>query len=84
MKLGDEDKKVNSRIEFVTFLQAFREDLKHNPEKWENGDLSSFLEAMAAWIEDMEGFYLNQNRPVPDQPTWNVLAEILLAARVYE
>ena len=75
---------VHSRNEFVAFLKTLREDYMQNPEKWENADLSSLLESMASWVEDMDGYYLNQNRPVPDQPTWNMLAEIFLAARVYE
>ena len=84
MRLDERATKVHSRSEFIGFLKAFRKDLEENSEKWENANLNSFLEAMASWIEDIEGFYLNQNRSVPDQPSWNMLTEIFLAARVYE
>ena len=47
-------------------------------------DLPAFLEAMAAWVEDMEGYYQNRGEELPDQPRWRTLGEILLAARVYE
>ncbi|MGH2599621.1 MAG: DUF7660 family protein, partial [Dehalococcoidia bacterium] len=44
----------------------------------------SYLSAMAAWAEDMDGYYENRGDPVPKQPSWRTLGELLLAARVYE
>ena len=40
--------------------------------------------SLAAWAEDMDGYYLNAGGPVPEQPTWKTLADMLLAARIYE
>jgi hypothetical protein len=39
---------------------------------------------MASWMEDMDGFYENMNKPCPDNTSWSVLADILMAARIYE
>lgn len=75
---------VQSREDFVAFLGALRADLQKNPEQWQNRDLPAFLEAMSAWMEDMEGYYRNRGEPVPDQPRWQTLGQILLAARVYQ
>ncbi len=58
--------------------------LQQKPEERENRDLGSFLNAMAGWVEDMDGYYQNRSESVPDQPTWKTVAEILLASRVYE
>lgn len=50
---------------------------------WENDTLASYLEAMAGWLEDCDGFYANQGRPLPTNP-WEILADALRAARIYE
>lgn len=75
---------VHGREDLVVFLRSTLQDLKVNPSSWNNSDLTSFLEAMIAWIEDMDGYYLNKNLTPPTQPTWNTLAEIIAAARIYE
>lgn len=73
-----------SRKEFVEFVRGFAEQCRQRPEEWENRDLPSFLEAMAAWVDDMDGYYRNRGEAVPEQPTWKMLVQILQAARVYE
>ena len=75
---------IQSRTDFITLLRTLLRELRDKPETWENRTLPQFLEALAAWIEDLDGFYRNQGRSVPDQPSWEMLAEMLLAARVYE
>jgi len=39
---------------------------------------------MEAWVNDMEGYYLNSNQPVPKQPSWKTIADILYASKMYE
>ena len=73
-----------SRKEFVDFVRALAEHCRQRPEEWENRDLPSYLEAMAAWVEDMDGYYQNRGEAAPEQPTWKTLEQILQAARVYE
>jgi hypothetical protein len=82
--LSEMVEQIDSREAFVTFLRTLFHDLKQRPGEWGNHDLASFLEAMAAWVEDMDGYFQNQEGNVPDQPTWKTLGQILLAARVYE
>ncbi len=74
----------NSREEFTVFVRTLAEQFRRAPEQWENRDLSAYLEAMAAWVEDMDGYYQNRGEAVPEQPTWKTLGQILLAAKVYE
>jgi hypothetical protein len=75
---------VRSRHEFAVFVRSLLRDLQQHPGTWENADLERFLEALAAVTEDMDGAYQNLGRPIPEQPSWQLLSEILLAARVYE
>lgn len=51
---------------------------------WKNNDLSSYLEAISSWIEDMDGFYENMGKSLPENINWSVFADILMAARIYE
>ncbi len=75
---------VRSREDLAQFVRTLADDLRQRPEAWENVALGPFLEAMSAWIEDMDGYYRNKGEAVPSQPEWSTLAEILAAARVYE
>ncbi|TAE39885.1 MAG: hypothetical protein EAZ70_04805 [Runella slithyformis] len=76
--------KISTKGDFIKFLEVFLEDLKSNSNEWENTSLSSYIEAMAAWTDDMEGYYTNNNLEIPDNINWKVFANILVAAAIYE
>jgi hypothetical protein len=75
---------IQSHPDFVAFSRALLEDLKEKPEGWENSDLAGYLEALGAWVEDMNGYYQANGGAIPLQPSWKMLGQILLAAKVYE
>jgi len=75
---------IKTREDFVAFLDGLYREFKQHPETWENSNLEFFLEALAAWAHDMEGFYINQGKPVPKTPEWKTLAQMPLAATTYE
>jgi len=56
--------------------EDLRRDLQDNRAQWENLDLDSFLEAMAAYIE---GAAMSS-----EEPTWDLLATLLWAGSRYE
>jgi len=70
--------------EFAVFLRTLVRSISEERERWENKSLDSYLAAMAAWVDDMAGYYESQGERVPDQPDWRVLIDMFLAARVYE
>jgi hypothetical protein len=76
--------RVNSRTDLVAFVHALREDLHRNPDRWENPTLDHYLEALAAWINALPGWFANRHEPEPEQPTWQLIAHILQAAAIYE
>ena len=84
MTLPEQARAVKTREDLVAFLAALRADFARNPRTWTNADLASFLEAMAAWSEDMDGYYAGTGEDMARVPPWRVLADILMAARVYE
>lgn len=53
------------------------------PATWENVSLPRYLEAMAGWLQDCEGYYANQGLPFPEDG-WEVMRDALQAATVYE
>ncbi|HEX3628605.1 MAG TPA: hypothetical protein VH280_24615 [Verrucomicrobiae bacterium] len=81
MNLTNCNNTIRSREDFVAFARALSADLRDNPETWQNGSLERFLEALAACAENVVG---ECPKPVPQKPEWKVLADMLMAAKVFE
>lgn len=77
-------KNINSKEDFLQFMDTLINDLKVNPDLWENKTLADYLSAIQSWTEDMEGYYINKNIPVPENISWKIFANILMAATMYE
>ncbi len=75
---------LNSKEDFIEFINLLVKDLKNNPNEWENKSLESYLKAISSWTEDMDGYYINHNLPIPSKVEWKVFATILIAAKIYE
>jgi hypothetical protein len=75
---------LNTKEDFIIFLKLLVQNLRNNPDEWENKSLESYLEAAVSWTEDMEGYYQNNNLPIPKNVDWKVFANILIAAKMYE
>jgi hypothetical protein len=84
MKIHEQVAGVNSKQALAEFVDALREDLRSNASEWENATLDRFLGALASWIEDSDGYYVNRGEAVPSSPSWRNVAEMLAAARIYE
>lgn len=81
---SEQNKSIQSREDFIAFVRGLSKDLKENPQSWENDNLERFLEALGAWVEDMDGYYRNQGKSVPQQLDWKTFADMLMAAKMYE
>jgi len=79
-----EVRKIETREDFIVFLESLKEDYLLNLQSWENRDIPAFLEAMAAWIADMDGFYQNHGLPIPEKLEWKIFADILIGAKLHE
>lgn len=84
MRVEDFQPQVRTREDLARFVGLLQEDLRVNVQEWENVTLEDFLSALGGWVSDMPGWFRNQGMAEPDQPTWNLLAQLLLAAAVYE
>lgn len=73
---------VKTRKELVALLKAMSTGSSAG---WENRTAEQLLGALASWLEDADGFYDNlgedRNCELPD---WQLFADALQAATVYE
>jgi len=80
-----EPEEIQTRADLVRFIQLLGEDLIHHEDEWENTDLLRYLQAMSRWVADMDRLFRNvYGHEVPEQPTWALVGQILLAAKYYE
>ncbi|MFF1406479.1 hypothetical protein [Streptomyces sp. NPDC058294] len=75
---------VDSREDLAAFVRALHRSHTEEGHSWENADLAGFLEALAAWIDDANGWYSNAGRNLPASGDWNFFARALQAATTYE
>jgi hypothetical protein len=73
--------KINTKEDFIRFLDWFYNDLNKNGQKWENRNIGEFLLAMQAFLKDST----EKSLVVVDfTPSWKMFAIVLMAGRVYE
>lgn len=84
-KIYDGTLGVIDRNSFSKFASELLADYKMNGENWENNSLESFIEGIASYAEDIDGYYSNMKFDTSaDTPTWRIFAQILKGAAVYE
>jgi hypothetical protein len=66
------------------FVLALAADLDHDPEAWENRALETYLDSLRRFTTSLDSWARNNGQPVPVQPTWKLMARLLLIARTYE
>ena len=74
MDIEDLSQTIATKDQFADFLKQLHGDLRDG-EEWENATLESYLEALAAYVDDAK---------LGDDCGWKTFANALLAARVYE
>ncbi|HTF53530.1 MAG TPA: hypothetical protein VK735_39310 [Pseudonocardia sp.] len=84
MSLEDLVQGSMSRTELTRFIDQLADSFVEESETWENDSLERFLRAWAVWLFEMDGYFKNIGQPVPESPSWQLIAQMLLAARVYE
>lgn len=91
MNLDELIEKVNSKETFLQFVKALKEDKIEEDEKeksspsspygpgangWENGTVSTFLDAVVAFGKDSD--------LIKEEPNWKNFALLLYAGKFYE
>ncbi|ULR48552.1 DUF7660 family protein [Streptomyces deccanensis] len=76
--------RVDSRETLAAFVRSLHRRQAEDGGSWENADLASFLEALAAWIDDADGWYSNAGGELPGSGDWTFFARALQGATIYE
>lgn len=80
---------IKTKDDLVRFLTQLSNSFEEGNQDWTNKTLKEFLEALASWSEDMDGYYENMGLSTQvdlsgNTVVWRVFADLLMAARVYE
>ncbi len=75
---------MNSKKDFLEFMELLIKDLRVNSKEWENKNLEDFLEGMIGWTEGLEVYLNYKMEKLPKEISWKVFASILFVARIYE
>ena len=78
ININEFQKTIESKKDFEEFLRLLKDDFQENKEGWDNDNLELFLDGLYGYN------YVTTEDESKIQPTWKLVAEMLLAARVYE
>ncbi len=74
-----------TRKDFIEAVDNLRTDYNKNPEILENKTIDGFLEAIARYTDDIQGYYDNTGQNVDaNKPDWKIFIDILKGASIYE
>jgi hypothetical protein len=76
---------VNTRDELIGHVFNLMDNHDSDGNLWKCKDIFRFLQYMAAWLNDAGDYYISKGQDVNvETPTWQVFADALSAASVYE
>ncbi len=76
--------RVETREDFVEFMEAYWRSLKETPNDWQNDTLECFLSAFERYADGIDGWYRNRGVEFPENPTWEMFAHMFMGARIYD
>jgi hypothetical protein len=68
MTLAERARAVQTRNGLSAFVAARKADFDASGSHWTSSALASFLEPLAAWVQDMDGYYQNTDQKLSDLP----------------
>jgi hypothetical protein len=85
MKAPDMLGRISTRDDFVEFVDRLLEDLQRGADYWQNGSIESFLIALSDWPQSgMDECLEREGRTLPEDVPWDLFAELLFMAAIYE
>jgi len=82
--LCEQQESIKTREDLASFVQALSDDVRAHPTWWENTALDSYLDALVSVTESLDQRFKNHGETLPEQPTWRLVGDLLLTARIYE
>jgi hypothetical protein len=75
---------IKSKAEFIDFISILSEDSVNNKDEWKNNTVKDYLTSISSWVEDMEGYYINNNLQIPSDENWSFIATLFYVGKIYE
>lgn len=75
---------IKSKEEFIEFLDFLSKDRYTKIGEWNNNTIEEYLAAISSWVEDMEGYYKNNNLPISNNQNWGFIATLFYVGKIYE
>jgi len=76
---------MSTQQEFIQIIEALRLNYLEHPEEWEHKTIPDFLEAIAWYAEDIDGYYKNTDQAINlELVDWKVFWDIVQWAKIYE
>ncbi|MBR1530074.1 MAG: hypothetical protein IJ642_12375 [Oscillospiraceae bacterium] len=69
--------KIKTREKFIEFMKLYIPTV-------EDSAVKAYLESIAAWTEDMDGYYHNTKKEIPQNINWDFIASLLYIGSIYE
>jgi hypothetical protein len=77
-------KELKTKEEFIIFVNELSQNYYDDPSSWGNINLGEYLEALASWAQNLDIFYQNFGLKIPEKIDWELMSDMLAAAKVYE
>lgn len=84
MEFNDIINNIESKEDFIRFVNSLSRDKRERSEEWENKDIASYLDGIGAWTTDMEGYFINMKKEMPKNIDWKFIATLLYIGKIYE
>ena len=84
MSIYTEIANVKTKDKLVKFLEILANDKKENAEQRKNKSIEDYLLSIQSWIEDMEGYYENNNLEITQNIDCNFITTIFHIGKIYE
>lgn len=69
--------KIKSKEDFIEFMRLYIPTTN-------NSSVRDYLDSLAAWVEDMDGYYNNIGKEIPMNINWDFIATLLYVGNIYE
>ena len=84
LDMYDRINNIKSKEGLIDFLEYLSKDRCQKKDEWENNSIEDYLISISSWIEDMEGYYKNNNLPIPSNENWSFIATLFYVGKIYE
>lgn len=69
--------KIKNKNDFLKFMELYISTIKEL-------SIIDYLESIRAWAEDMEGYYKNIDKEIPQDVNWDFIATLFYVGSIYE